>query len=179
MLNKEQLEVPPDRPYLMFWFLLTWALMIIALIWGISKCKVEYNKADLSSNNYFLEAHFAHYRNGMEKDLQITKSSLIGHGVPYLLFEHKILATLTAYNPVEEQCDSTPLITASNKMVREGYVANNCLPFGTIVKIDGKYYEVQDRMNSRYGCEYFDILMFNYQEAIDFGRRTQEIKIIK
>lgn len=89
------------------------------------------------------------------------------------------LGVLTAYNPVEEQCDSTPHITASGERVREGIIANNCWKFGTPVEIDGEYYKVQDRMNKRYGCEYWDILMWDYQEAREFGKQIKEVKILE
>jgi len=88
-----------------------------------------------------------------------------------------ILAEITAYNPTEEQCDSTPDITASGEKSKEGIIANNCLEFGTIVEIQGKLYEVQDRMNDKYGCEYFDILMLDKNEAINWGRRILQVKI--
>jgi len=165
----KQPEPPPDHPNLMFWFNLTWILMIIALFFAFRTAKVE------------PDYQFDDCRNEGQNALQITKSSILSQAPPYLFTEHKVLANLSAYNPVEEQCDSTPDITASGKYVREGYVANNCLPFGTIVKIDGKYYEVQDRMNKRYNscCECFDILMWNEDEAKIFGRQYKEVIIYK
>jgi len=104
-----------------------------------------------------LESLFLQARNQPIDYLQYEEEMyILSHSVPFLITETQVLATLTAYNPVSWQCDSTPHITASGKYVKEGYVANNCLPFGTIVEINGKYYEVQDRMNSRYGCEHFE-----------------------
>ena len=115
----------------------------------------------------------------VEKEISLSRCFLIAQAPPYIYTEKKVVACLSAYNPVEAQCDSTPDITASGKKVRVGYVANNCLPFGTIVKIDGEHYEVQDRMNKRYGCEHFDILMWDEQEAIAFGRQIKEITYYK
>lgn len=83
-----------------------------------------------------------------------------------------ITGIFTAYTAMISQTDSTPTITASNQKVREGIVANNCLPFGTKIKVNSKVFEVQDRMNKRYGCDTFDIYMLDYAEAIDFGRQT-------
>lgn len=88
-----------------------------------------------------------------------------------------VIGIVSAYNPVSWQCDSTPTITASNKKVFEGVVANNCLPFGTILDIAGELYIVEDRMNKRYGCEHFDIMMWDYQTAKEFGRQKLEIII--
>jgi len=88
-------------------------------------------------------------------------------------------AEFSAYNAEEAQTDSDPYTMASGKRVYEGAVANNCLPFGTKIKVNGKTKIVEDRMNSRYGCENFDIYMESYDEAIAFGRKTMEYEITK
>jgi len=75
--------VNPDR--IMFWFLLSIVVFIISFILVFRTAKVEINKDDLSSRDYYLESQFANYRNGVEIPLQITKGSLVGHGVPYLI----------------------------------------------------------------------------------------------
>jgi len=85
------------------------------------------------------------------------------------------LASVSAYSSEESQTDDTPFITASGERVRRGIVANNCLEFGTEVEIDGTMYEVQDRMNARYECEYFDIWMDD--GAMEYGRQELEVKI--
>jgi 3D (Asp-Asp-Asp) domain-containing protein len=84
----------------------------------------------------------------------------------------------TAYTASVFQTDSSPMITASNINVRKGIIANNCLPFGTKIKINNKIYEIQDRMHKRYGCDNFDIYMTQYYKAIDFGRQTLKYEII-
>ena len=84
----------------------------------------------------------------------------------------------TAYTASIFQTDSTPKITASNINVRKGIIANNCLPFGTRIKVNDKIYEIQDRMNQRYGCDSFDIYMTKNYKAIDFGRQTLKYEII-
>jgi 3D (Asp-Asp-Asp) domain-containing protein len=88
------------------------------------------------------------------------------------------LGIFSAYTADEAQTDSSPTITASNKTVQEGFIANNCLPFGTKIRVNGKIFEVQDRMNKRYGCDNFDIFMNEYSEAINFGRQTIKYEII-
>ena len=93
------------------------------------------------------------------------------------LLKAKILAVITCYNPVESQCDSNPEITASGKKVREGFIANNCLKFGTSVVIEDKIYVVEDRMNKRYNCRYFDILLFDLKEARECGKQVKELEI--
>ena len=89
----------------------------------------------------------------------------------------EVVARVSAYNNLPEQTDDTPNIMANGNMVYEGAVANNCLLFGTAVEINGKVYSVEDRMNKRYGCEYFDIFTFSYDEAVKFGRQKLSIKI--
>jgi len=84
----------------------------------------------------------------------------------------------TAYTASFFQTDSSPMITASNINVRKGIIANNCLPFGTKIKVNNKIYEIQDRMNKRYGCDSFDIYMTKNYKAIDFGRQTLKYEII-
>lgn len=86
-------------------------------------------------------------------------------------------AEFTAYNAEEGQTDADPLTMASGKKVYEGAIANNCLAFGTKVKVNGKIKVVEDRMNSRYDCDHFDIYMTSYDEAIKFGRQTLEYEI--
>ena len=84
----------------------------------------------------------------------------------------------TAYTAIVSQTDSTPTITASSQKVREGVVANNCLPFGTRIKVNNRIYEIQDRMNERYRCDNFDIYLWKHSEALDFGRQTLKYEII-
>ncbi len=89
----------------------------------------------------------------------------------------KVSAILTAYSSSIDETWGDPYITASGERVRDGIVANNCLPFGTIVEIDGMYFEVLDRKNSRYGCEWFDIWKDGKESALQFGIKRDYIKI--
>jgi len=91
--------------------------------------------------------------------------------------ENTIIAEVTAYNPISNQTDDTPFINAMGLKVQKGDIANNCLPFGTKVEIDNKIYIIRDRMNPRYNCKHFDIFMWDYQEAKNFGRQIKNIKI--
>lgn len=89
------------------------------------------------------------------------------------------IAEFSAYNAEEAQTDSDPFTMASGKKVYEGAVANNCLPFGTKIKVNGKIKIVEDRMNERYDCDHFDIFMQNHDEAVSFGRKMLSYEIIK
>lgn len=90
-----------------------------------------------------------------------------------------VVATVTAYTSDPAETDDTPLTTASGQTVRKGIVANNCEEFGTLVKIQGVIYEVQDRMNRRYGCERFDIWTEKKSDAYSWGVRTLSVTILK
>lgn len=106
--------------------------------------------------------------------LFFTLKDGIGNGIVSL----EKTGIFTAYTAIVSQTDSTPTITASNQKVKEGVVANNCLPFGTRIKVNDRIYEIQDRMNERYGCDKFDIYLWKHSEAIDFGMQTLKYEII-
>jgi 3D (Asp-Asp-Asp) domain-containing protein len=89
---------------------------------------------------------------------------------------------ITAYNPVPEQTDDTPFITASADYVRDGIVALSYdlestleLEFGDIVVLetrDGEFlgeFEFQDRMNTRWRNK-VDIFMWKVKDARKFGK---------
>lgn len=85
-----------------------------------------------------------------------------------------------AYSDEVGQTDANPRRTASGKEVFEGLIANNCLPFGTKVKVEGRgIYEVQDRMNARYGCETFDVFFETKGEAMKFGKRSLKYSVLE
>ncbi|MDP3997828.1 MAG: hypothetical protein Q8P73_05000 [bacterium] len=84
----------------------------------------------------------------------------------------------SAYAPSPYQTDSTPCITAAGTRVREGVVASNFLPLGTILSINDDLYIVEDRMNPRYSGQYIDIWFPSTEEALQFGRRKLEAVII-
>ena len=93
------------------------------------------------------------------------------------LEENAKIGIFTAYNAIAAQTDDNPHITASGIQVTEGIIANNCLPFGTRIEVNNKTYEVQDRMNRRYGCDNFDIFMWDYEEAVEFGVQKLDYNI--
>ncbi len=77
-------------------------------------------------------------------------------------------------------------ITASGRKATAGRtVAVNWLPFGTRLKIDGKLYAVEDRgAVSHFGSKNrpkkrVDIFMESHEEALKFGRRTVEVRILR
>ncbi len=96
--------------------------------------------------------------------------------------EHKIIkkinAVVTAYTPSADETDDTPFINAANKRVEKGDIANNCLPFGTRVRIDKDIFIVRDRLNKRYGCLHFDILTFDKTKALEWGRQKKVVEVL-
>ena len=102
-----------------------------------------------------------------EEPIKIEKE-MVGHRV------------ITAYNAVEEQTDDTPCISASGLNVCETYkrvCASNEFPFGTLLLINGRVWDVQDRTNSRYNYR-IDLLMDDHAEAMEWGSRVLEVNII-
>ena len=87
----------------------------------------------------------------------------------------------TGYSSTPEQTDSTPFITASGTHVRDGVIAANFLPIGTIIKIPelfgDKTFIVEDRMNSRYWLN-IDIWFSEKNLAKEFGLKVVKVEIV-
>ncbi|MBI4117301.1 MAG: 3D domain-containing protein [Parcubacteria group bacterium] len=87
----------------------------------------------------------------------------------------------TGYSSTPEQTDHTPFITASGIHVRDGVIAANFLPFGTIIKIPelfgDKIFVVEDRMHSRYWFN-IDIWFPGKELAKEFGIKVIKIEIV-
>lgn len=95
----------------------------------------------------------------------------------------KIKVVITAYSSTTWQTDDSPFITASGKLVAEGIVANNMLPFGTEIRIPELYgdkvFVVEDRMHWKKGYYHIDIWFPDYCLAKDFGAKTTYIEILE
>lgn len=91
-------------------------------------------------------------------------------GEPRIVREHWL--TVTAYSSEPRQTDSTPFTTAWITPVRDGVVALNFLPKGSMVRFPDLYgdkvFYVEDRMNVRYPYR-ADIWMYTREEAVGFG----------
>ncbi len=90
-------------------------------------------------------------------------------------------ASVSAYTAHASQTDDTPNITANGEHVRDGGIAcPTRYEFGTRVRIDGRIYTCNDRMNARYqGGDYFDIFMSDYAQAIRFGRQHVIVEVLR
>jgi len=96
----------------------------------------------------------------------------------------EVVTTVTAYNPLPEQTDGSPCITANGLDVCKeevNVIAANWLPFGTKVQIPDyfgdKVFEVNDRMSSRYNNR-VDVLMYDLEEAKKFGKRRLRVVVL-
>lgn len=89
--------------------------------------------------------------------------------------------TVTSYNSEPGQTDSTPDITAFGTKTRDGIVATNFLPKGTLVRFPEQFgdktFVVEDRMNSRYYYR-MDIWMADKQESVKFGVKYLKMEIL-
>ncbi|MBI2676692.1 MAG: 3D domain-containing protein [Candidatus Yanofskybacteria bacterium] len=96
--------------------------------------------------------------------------------------ENKIyVVPASAYSSTVDQTDHTPFITAMGTHVRDGVIASNFLPFGTVIKIPEIYgdktFIVEDRMNSRYFYK-IDVWFPNRAQAKEFGVKNIKIEIV-
>jgi 3D (Asp-Asp-Asp) domain-containing protein len=95
--------------------------------------------------------------------------------------QRNITATLFSYSSTVGQTDASPFTTASGEQVRDGIIANNCLPFGTKVTIPELYgdkvFTVADRMALRYGCNTFDIWQTSTAAAKQFGKQVAVVEV--
>lgn len=87
----------------------------------------------------------------------------------------------SAYSSTPDQTDSTPFITASGTHVRDGVIATNFLPIGTVIRIPELYgdklFIVEDRMNRRY-WQKIDIWFPERNMALEFGVQKVTIEIV-
>lgn len=95
---------------------------------------------------------------------------------------HTYTVQVSGYNSEVGQTDDSPFITASGTHVRDGIVASNMFPFGTVIKIPSLYgdkiFVVEDRMNSRYHNN-VDIWFVSHADALKLGRRTVQIQVLQ
>jgi len=90
---------------------------------------------------------------------------------------------VTGYSSTPEETDEDPFITASGKMVKDGIVAANFLPFGTKVRFPFLYPEkifvVEDRMHHRFSKNRVDIWFPSKELALEFGAKETIMEILR
>ena len=86
-----------------------------------------------------------------------------------------IIAELTAYTVGDGDTPGTTM--ANGETVHYGAVANDYLPLGTKVVIDGEEFVVKDRFGGGYGVEKFDVYTTSVSECEKFGRQYKEVTV--
>ena len=113
--------------------------------------------------------------------------SLQSYGNKSLFTTH---VTITTYNAVRSQCDSSPLITADGTKIDHRKLKSGeqkivaisrdllyAIPLGSIIDIEGYgKYEVRDTMNSRFNHS-IDILQHSSKK--NFKKDNIKIKLVK
>lgn len=113
--------------------------------------------------------------------------SLQSYGSKSLFTTH---VTITTYNAVRSQCDSSPLITADGTKIDHRKVKSGkqrivaisrdllyAIPLGSLIYVEGHgYYEVRDTMNSRFKHS-IDILQHSSKK--NFKKNNIKIKLVK
>ena len=113
--------------------------------------------------------------------------SLQSYGSKSLFTTH---VTITTYNAVRSQCDSSPLITADGTKIDHNKVKSGeqkivaisrdllyAIPLGSVIYVEGHgYYEVRDTMNSRFKHR-IDILQHSSKK--NFKKDKIKIKLVR
>ena len=113
--------------------------------------------------------------------------SLQSYGSKSLFITH---VTITTYNAVRSQCDSSPLITADGTKIDHRKVKSGeqkivaisrdllyAIPLGSLIYVEGHgYYEVRDTMNSRFKHR-IDILQHSSKK--NFKKDKIKIKLVR
>jgi 3D (Asp-Asp-Asp) domain-containing protein len=113
------------------------------------------------------------------KYLFLQSNTLLPLSPLFFQKEKTMIKIVTAYWPHPSETDETPCISASGMdicQIKKRICASNEFPFGTKLLIDGKVWEVQDRMNPKFS-DRIDLFFKNKKEVEDWGKR--KIKVIK
>ncbi len=91
-----------------------------------------------------------------------------------------ITATVTAYNTVEAQTDSTPCIAASGDNICGRQDVAACprdIPLHTRITVDGRDYYCLDRTARKYDGRFDLSFDKDIRGALEFGKRSLEVTI--
>lgn len=111
----------------------------------------------------------------------VKQTTLTSASVKTTKQKRVLVVEASGYSSTPDQTDDTPFITAKGTYVRDGIVATNMLPFGTLIRIPSafgdKVFVVEDRMNKRYQ-NHIDVWFPDRQSALEFGRKTVKIEVL-
>lgn len=124
--------------------------------------------------------HLAFLREAVTGDSRVSgirQESDLQTRIPYV--GQNLTVVASAYSSTVAETDSDPFTTASGSRPHLGTLAANFLPLGSIVRIEGETYIVEDRMHSRYDGEArVDIWMTSSEMATRFGVRSLALEIV-
>ena len=123
--------------------------------------------AELKTSVYELEKDNEKLR---DKIYELRSNDIVSEANSYI-----IIAELTAYTVGDGDTPGTTM--ANGETVHYGAVANDTLPLGTKVVIDGEEFVVKDRFGGGYGIERFDVYTSSVSDCEKFGRQYKEVKI--
>ena len=90
---------------------------------------------------------------------------------------------VTVYHSVPWETDSDPWTTAAGTRARDGVVAANCLPFGTLIRMPDlfgdKVFVVEDRLAPRKSCYIIDVWREYSPHDKSFGAPTVTIEVLQ
>jgi 3D (Asp-Asp-Asp) domain-containing protein len=143
-----------------------------SLVAGRDEHKLPLEAIGVASENSRIIAELQRGIELLEKNVDQALEQKYYPGSPVMY----IPVVVTAYDPIESQTDSTPHLTASNKLVRPGIVALSRdleeefgFTFGDTVVIQGiGFFVFEDRMHKRWARR-VDILMPSRKAAKEFG----------
>ena len=149
--------------------------------------------ASFLSNNSHIDGNFG-YLKSLTQNTDVSENTPESASVPAPVPKTKTVKTVTKTNPVAtyvvmasaysstpDQTDDTPFITAWGTQVRDGIIAANFLPFGTLIKMPELYgdkiFVVEDRMNRRYTYK-IDVWFPERAQAMEFGNKKVKIVVV-
>lgn len=147
----------------------------------MAKTKAEFGSFSIEKiNQALMEENRANFGFNL-----IQNDSLMAISSPITPWTYKpkraYVVAITGYSSTPDQTDHTPFITAAGTHVRDGVIAANFLPFGTVIKIPelfgDKTFIVEDRMASRYWFN-IDIWFPERELAKEFGIKKVKIEIV-
>ena len=114
----------------------------------------------------------------IEPDYSGLKTVKVTAEIPH---ELSFFAEVSAYTSSVDETDSTPNINAMGTKPGLGSIAcPTRYAFGTKIIIGTDEFSCDDRMNPRHaGGDYFDIWIATKAEAMQWGRRTVKVTVLK
>lgn len=109
----------------------------------------------------------------LEKDNEVLRNEIASKASNEANNEYTVYAELTSYTVGDSDTPGTTM--ANGETVHYGAVANDALPLGTKVVIDGEEFIVKDRFGGGYGVERFDVYTTSVSDCEKFGRQYKEV----